>query len=126
MATIGELVTQRLDRLEEAMENMQLGVPDSPEMINNIRREVRDQVALIRDQFSTTNGGSGANQGGNRPIFHQKDLMPETLGNQYRDKWRTWAYKARDCLAQMDPALQETLEAIESQSTELTSEYIQS
>ena len=52
--------------------------------------------------------------------------MPETLGNQYRDKWRTWAYKARDCLAQMDPGLQETLEAVASQSTELTPEYIQS
>ena len=107
------------------MTNVQLGM-STTEINNNIRREVRDQVALIREQLSATNGGGGANQGGSRPIFHQKDLMPETLGNQYRDKWRTWAYKARDCLAQMDPGLQETLEAVESQSTELTPEYIQS
>ena len=131
MGTIGEKVIARLDALERTVTNLQTRTSDANtqrpvemgEMQNEFD-ELRQQVALVRSQLESMPASSTF---GPRPPHNgtfQKEMMPEVLGNAYKEKWRVWSYKTRDWLAQWDDSLRVKLEAIESQGTELTDDQL--
>ena len=81
MATVADDVVARVAALEESMGNMaaSLGMPVE---LADLKAEVEE----LRNRLF----------GGQRGLFQAKDLLPEVLGNDYRNQWRIWSYKARD------------------------------
>ena len=60
-----------------------------------------------------------------RSVYGSKEFMPDRLGKDFKDHWRSWAYKARDWLGQYDPSLPRKLLAIESMTEELSEDFIE-
>ena len=120
MTTIGAVVTQRLDTVEQRIADISASIPAG---LAREFDELRAQVALMRTRLD-----SGASPGGlssARGPFHAgipKEMMPGILGTNYRDEWRTWAYKARDWISMGDTAVAKKLEEVESITKEMTDE----
>ena len=121
MATMGQRILERLDAVEVAVTNLQLDQPRAPDQpavlrqLEELRSQFRDEVAAMREQLDR-NPPPGRNntQFPTRGLFNPKDCLPEVLSHDYKQKWRVWAYKARDWLAQIDESLGPKLEAIEN------------
>ena len=123
MTTMGQVITARLDTLERLVAGIRDKKGDGAvvDELENQIQQLMEQVALIQskaDQFPVPPGNSS------RSPSYQKEMMPEILGNNYKEKWRVWSYKTRDWLAQWDESLRTKLEEIEAQSTELTDEQL--
>ena len=109
MATIGELMENRLLAVERIIADIQNasvrpdGVDASVDGPGFIR--MQQQVALLKARIDSMADGGGRQFGFSRPPV-PKELMPEVLGTgDYKGAWRTWAYKARDWIAAGDPAI---------------------
>ena len=125
MTTIGEEVLRRLEVIENQMANG--GFPDAtPIHPDQTNRRLTEQLAELRDRVERMS--AGPDSGASRPMngMNPKDVLPEILGNNYKEDWRTWAYKARDYLSMWDPTLNEKLEGVECMAAELSDDYISS
>ena len=109
MATMGQRILERLDAVEAAVTNLQLDQPRAPDQPAVLRQleELRQQVRDINLNPPT---GRDNTQFPTRGLFNPKDCLPEVLSHDYKQKWRVWAYKARDWLAQIDESLGPKLE----------------
>ena len=109
MTTIADDVVNRLTALEASIGAMAAGIA-LPVEFTELRHEVEELRARLF--------------GGQKGLFQAKDLLPEVLGNDYRNQWRIWSYKARDCLAYEDERLRSVLEEVESKPSKLTPEFL--
>ena len=92
MATIGEQVIARLDALERTVTNLQTRTSDAntqrPVEMGEMQTEfdeLRQQVALVRSQLESS---SASGTFGPKPPHNgtfQKEMMPEVLGNAYKE-----------------------------------------
>ena len=120
MATLGQQILERVEAVENALTDLQLnqqrpippgGDGSSRGELDRIRQQFREELANLREQMQ-----QGRIPTESRPrhlMYNQKDVMPEILGHDYKAKWRTWSYKARDWLSQVDSTLLTNLERIE-------------
>ena len=89
---------------------------------------MRQEMANVRDQMERLpNGGTQSDNpnGIARSLLNPKDCMPQVLGANYKTFWRTWSYKSRDWLGQMDRTLKAKLEKVESETKELSQSYLE-
>ena len=124
MTTLGQQILDRLAVVEKSITEIQLALPegiDQPTGMGDLRRDIEALKKKLEETPSSL--GSTADR---RPFWNPKDCMPEILSSDYKGRWRTWSYKARDWLAQLDISLGPKLEKVESMSTELSPEYIAS
>ena len=138
MTTVAQQILNRLNALEGQVGDLQLqggaddsGVRPPTESIRNLSNQISDlrtQMQEIADSRSDRNffedrrGESGKFQN----IMSPKEMMPAILNDNFKDRWRTWSYKARDYLSTYDATVNEKLETIEAMATPLTEEYITS
>ena len=110
MGTVAEQILGRLNALEAQVANMQLtgGIDDStPIPPTESMRGVHDILSQLRDRITQLeNVGIGGptssetqQQGNRQPFMSPKDLLPDILDKDFKDRWRLWSYKARDYLA---------------------------
>ena len=85
MTTIGEVVQQRLDALEQGIADMRArlgdvtaGVPAG--ISTDAFDELRDQVALIMTRINSSGGASSA-----RRNTLPKEMMPGVLSGNYKE-----------------------------------------
>ena len=123
MGTQAELVLGRLDALEAGLTEMQrqFGIGTGAGHREEID-ELRQQLALLR---STIDSG-GSTDAARYPArkWNDKDLLPDILADKYKELWRLWSYKARDYLATFEAGLDAKLEAVESDTIELSEDRI--
>ena len=127
MTTIGQQVLDRLEAVEASMAELNNQAtmprpPTSPALLSEmeaLRKQFREEVERARDMM-----GFGTNTTANfrKSLINPKDCLPGVLSSDYKNKWRTWAYKARDFLGQLDYTLPNKLLKLESQTTEITEE----
>ena len=131
MTTLGQQILERLQQLETAVTDMQLNAPGPRDaqgtgmQFETLRQQVRDEMANLRREVESSQRGEGSSDRRFKTM-HPKDCMPGILGSNYKQDWRTWSYKTRDWLSQMDDTLTAKLETIESQTKELSPEFIES
>ena len=112
MSTVGEQVLERITELEGIVLNRapdHVGQPvDLP--------EIAQQLIAIRNRLDRVENAGDADRSRSfrDPNQNPKDWMPNVLGDNYRDLWRKWSYKARDWLSQFDATLPAKLERVES------------
>ena len=110
MATVGELVENRLIALEQALNALQ-GASSVPSDVDQLDGpavlRIQQQVALLKSRVDSMSEATG------RPFDtmrdqYMKELMPAMFGDgNYKELWRTWSYKCRDWFAQWDDSLSE-------------------
>ena len=134
MSAVGQQILDRLSAMETAVSDLQLGQPvtgvdDAGQGLKQSMNQLKEEMAQLKLQMG--NGSIGMGMGTvptesfQRRLWNPKDCMPEVLNNDYRNRWRAWSYKARDWLAQLDPALKQKLERVEAMSSTLSDEYIE-
>ena len=133
MATLGQRLLERMEQVEQAVTDLQLGSTETPgttttqSQIRQMRQELQNEIGTLRDQIGEMGNGNGTGLGERRRFaLNPKECVPNMLGQDYKQAWRTWSYRARDSLAQVDHTLREKLELIESKTTELTPEFLES
>ena len=110
--------------MEATITDLQLNAPGSPPTYDvqaDEIRKLREDLTTLRQHVDGINRGGGAPPKG----LHPKDCMPGILGNNYKQDWRTWSYKARDWFSQFDSTLMVKLETIETQTQPLSPEFIE-
>ena len=128
MTTLGQQILTRLEALEATVADVQLNAtPDGWARLDEFRTQMRQEMANVREQMERLpNGGTQSDNpnGMTRSLLNPKDCMPQVLGANYKTFWRTWSYKSRDWMGQMDRTLKSKLEKVESETKELSESYI--
>ena len=129
MGIIAEQLMGRIEAMERQISDIHLTGPavDQTTALRNLRDTLGQLESKIAQIEETMPNGSGPFDGPrNTQFMSPKELLPGLLGDHFKDKWRTWSYKTRDFLSQWDETLGPKLEKVESMSTPLTPEYIES
>ena len=74
--------------------------------------DLRNEVAELRALVENLPGARDSS------LLQTRDLVPDVLGNDYKEKWRTWSYKFRDFLSIGNEPLRGILETVESKVTD--------
>ena len=85
------------------------------------------QEAVKRLEEAAKNAASAPpGEGRRRRLLDTKHMVPVPLGDDYKEKWRTWCKKAKKVLGRLDTSqpkrLKSMLEELEKQSEPLTDE----
>ena len=133
MTTLGQQILSRLDALETAITDVQLGTAAGDgngwARMDELRNQMRAEMTALRERLDAYDrapeGARGENSGGiHRSLLNPKDCMPPVLSANYKTLWRTWSYKTRDWLGQLEPGLSAKLEKVERETKELSPEFI--
>ena len=116
MTTLGAQIIERLNALETAMTDLQL---DQPQDRRPVQPAIMAQIETLRNELqelqqqqqrNPIRPGPDDNASGKQwSLFRNKECLPPILGNDYKTQWRTWSYRARDCIAQLDNTLRPKL-----------------
>ena len=127
--TIAEQILARITNLENQIADLQMAGPptgpDTPIPPTESLRGINETIAQLRQKIDSLESGSGfSGPSIDRAMMNNKEMMPDTLGNDYRDKWRRWSYKTKDYLSLWHTELKTYMEQVESMKHELTPEFI--
>ena len=96
MGTVGDQVLERINALEARLDQYErtgaaggIGVP--ADGIQGLQNE----LGQLKTRMDEINASPFA-QPSNRTPQNPKDWMPDTLSQNFRDRWRNWSYKTRD------------------------------
>ena len=94
MGTVGEQLLLRVQAMETAIADLQ-STHSSTRDLSDLRSELNAEMSRMRE-LVMGQGGRPADGGMGRSPYNSKEFLPDVLGSAYKDKWRTWSYKARD------------------------------
>ena len=126
---MGQRILERLTALETQATDIQLagGATDDRPIrteLDAMRAELQKDMEELRTLLDRYPTGNGPMPDRTKPLLNSKECLPSVLGNDYKSRWRTWSYKARDYLSLLDDSLGPKLALIESMTTPLTAEQI--